>query len=112
VCNCCWLAVCIVVVVLSCIAVVVLCVLSSYVYLLYYVCIAVFTLDAGLLARSQYPESPATGHFDTGYSWCPCAYKQMLRWFPTFQVATTYFSYSPPDLNLVVTDFMFCLHVK
>jgi len=31
-----------------CIVVVVLCVLlSSYVYLLYYVCIAVFTLDAG-----------------------------------------------------------------
>ena len=36
VCNCCWLAVCIVVVVL--------CVLLSYVYLLYYVCIAVFLL--------------------------------------------------------------------
>ena len=31
-----------------------------YVYLLYYVCIAVLTLDAGLLARSQYPECPAT----------------------------------------------------
>jgi len=26
-----------------------------YVYLLYYVCTAVLTLDAGLLARSQYP---------------------------------------------------------
>jgi len=38
---------------LVCIVVVVLCVLSSsYVYLLYCVCIAVFTLDAGLLARS------------------------------------------------------------
>ena len=38
-----------------CIVVVVLCVLlSSYVYLLYYVCIAVFTSDAGMLARSQY----------------------------------------------------------
>jgi hypothetical protein len=23
------------------------------------------SLDAGLLARSQYPESPATGHLDT-----------------------------------------------
>ena len=51
-----------------CIAVVVLSVLLSYVYLLYYVCIAVFTLDAGLLARSQYPEGPATGHLDTGFS--------------------------------------------
>ena len=29
-----------------------------YVYLLYYVCIAVLTLDAGLLARSQYQEGP------------------------------------------------------
>ena len=55
-----------------CIVVVVLCVLSSYVYLLYYVCIAVFTADAGLLARSQYSEGPATGHFDTGFSWFPC----------------------------------------
>jgi len=59
---------------LVCIVVVVLCVLlSSYVYLLYYACIAVFTLDAGLLARSQYSEGPATGHLDTGFSWFPCA---------------------------------------
>ena len=50
-----------------CIVVDVLCVLSSYVYLPYYVCIAVFTLDAGLLARSQYSEGPATGHLDTGF---------------------------------------------
>ena len=28
-----------------------------------------FTLDAGLLARSQYSEGPATGHLDTGLSW-------------------------------------------
>ena len=54
---------------LVCIVVVVLCVLlSSYVYLLYCVCIAVFTLDAGLLARSQYSEGPATGQLDTGFS--------------------------------------------
>ena len=37
-------------------------------YLLYYVCIAVFTLDTGLLARGQYSEGPATGHLDTGFS--------------------------------------------
>jgi hypothetical protein len=61
---------------------------TSYVYLLYYVCIAVLTLDAVLLARSQYPEGPATGHLDTGFSWFPCVYKQMLRWFPRLQVAT------------------------
>ena len=41
--------------------------LSSYVYFLYYVCIAVLTLDAGLMARSQYPEGPATGLLDTGF---------------------------------------------
>ena len=94
------------------------CVLLSYVYLLYYVCIAVFTLAAGLLAISQYSEGPATGHLDTGFSWFPCVYKQMLRWFPRIQVATTCFSCSPPDLNLLVTDFMLrslpyhpsCLH--
>jgi len=63
----------------------VLCVLlSSYVYLLYYVCVAVLTLDAGLLAGSQYPEGPATGHLDTGFSWFPCIYKRMLRRFPKF----------------------------
>ena len=33
-----------------------------YVYLLYYVCTAALNLDAGLLARSQHPEGPATGH--------------------------------------------------
>ena len=71
---CCSCLVCIVVSCLVRIVEVVLCaLLSSYVYLLYYVCIAVFTLDAGLLARSQYPEGPATGNLDTGFSWFPCA---------------------------------------
>ena len=56
------------------IVVAVLCVLlSSYVYSLYYVYIAVFTLDAGLLAINQYSECPATGHLYTGFSWFPCA---------------------------------------
>ena len=79
---------------------------------MYYVCTAVFTLDAVLLAISPYWEGPATGHLDTGFSWFPCAYKQMLRWFPRPQVATTCFSCSLPDLNSVVTNFMFCIHVK
>ena len=111
--TCCILRclVCIVVSYLVCIVVVVLCVLlSSYLYL----CISFFffTLDAGLPARSQYSEGPATGHLDTSFSWFPCVYKQMLRWFPTFQVATTCFSCSPPDINLSVTNFIFCIHVK
>jgi hypothetical protein len=59
-------------------------------------CIVVLTLDAGLLSRSQYPEGPETGHLDTGFSWFPCVYKRMLRWFPSFQVATTCLSCSLP----------------
>jgi hypothetical protein len=84
---------------------------SPYVYLLYGVfvvlCISCicctvgvddFTLDAGLLARSQYSEGPATGHLDTGFSWFPRVFKQVLRWFPIFQVATGY-------VNLVSNQF-------
>jgi len=66
--------VCIVVSRLVSTVVVVLCVLlSPYVYFLYCVCIAVFTLDARLLARSHNSDGPATGHLDTGFSWFPCA---------------------------------------
>ena len=71
-----------------------------------------FTLDTGLPAISQYSEGPATGHLNTGFSWFACVYKQMLRWFSRFQVATTCFSCIPPDLNLLVTNFIFCVHVK
>jgi hypothetical protein len=53
------------------------------------VSIDVFPLDAGLLASSQYSEGPATGHLDKGFSWFPRVFKQMLRWFPTLQVAIT-----------------------
>ena len=88
------------------------CIVVILCYLLYYVSIAVFTLDAGLLARSQYSEGPATDHLDTSFSWFPCVYKQMLRQFPRFQVATTCFSCSSPELNLLVTNFIFRIHVK
>ena len=67
----------------------------------------IHNLVAGMLARSQYSEDPATGPLDTGFSRFPRVYKQMLRWFPTFQVATTCFSCSPPDLNLLDPHFMF-----
>ena len=82
-CTCCKILICLLCFVASfklscvltvCIVVVVLCVLLSYVYLLYCVGIAFFfTLDARRLARSQYSEGPATGHLDTGFSWFPCA---------------------------------------
>ena len=75
-CTCCILRrlVCVVVSCLVCIVVVVLCVLSStYVYLLYCLCVLLFfTLDTGLLVRSQYSEGPATGHLDAGFSRFPC----------------------------------------
>ena len=84
------------------------CTLCVFVVLCVYCC---FTVDDGLLARSQYLEGPVTGHLDTGFSWFVdtgnCVYKRMLRWFPSFQVATTCFSYSPPDLNFPVTFFIF-----
>ena len=75
--SCVYYCSCLVRIVVSCflcIVVVVLCVLlSSYVYLLYYVCIAVFTLIAALLARRQYSEGPATGQLDKGFPRFPCA---------------------------------------
>jgi len=68
-----------------------------------------FTLVAGLMARSQYPEGPATGHLGTGFSWFPCVCKWMLRWFSRLQVATACFSCSPPDLNFLDPYFIFVL---
>ena len=62
VCNCCWVTVCIVVVFLLCCYL--MCICCTVWALLFF-----FTLDAGLLARSQYSEGPATGHLDTGFSW-------------------------------------------
>ena len=78
--------------------------------LFYYVSIAVLrTLVAVLLARSQYPEGPTTNHLSTDFSWFPCVYKRMLRWFPRLQVATACFSCSPPDLNFLHPYIIFML---
>ena len=96
---------------LMCISCILCAFVVSYLYLLYYVCTAILTLDAGLLARIQYPEGPATGHFDTGFSWFPCVYKRMLRWFPSFQVATSCLSCSPPDLNFLVRFFFIFVYM-
>ena len=102
---------CTVCVLLYCVCIVVLCVYCCTVcVLLYYVCIAVLhTLVTGFLARSQYPEGPATGHFGTVFSWFPSVYKRMLRWFPRLQVATACFSCSPSDLNFLDPYFIFML---
>jgi len=57
-----------------------------YVYLLYYVCIAVLTLDARLLTKSQYPEGPVSGHLDTDFflfSLCLQANAEMVPKFPS-----------------------------
>jgi hypothetical protein len=70
-----------------CIVIVVLCVCCYLMCICCTMCVSLFfTSDAGLLARSQYSEGPATGHLDTGFSLFPCVYKQMQRWFPKFQV--------------------------
>jgi len=95
---------------LMCIFVNCICLVCTVVILRVFVILCVhfsFILDAGLLARSHYPEDPATGHLDTGFSWFSCVCKRMLRWFSSFQVATTCFSYSPPDLNFLVTYLIF-----
>jgi len=41
------------------------------------------------------------------FSWFPCVYKRMLRWFPTLQVATACFSCSPPNLHLLDPYFIY-----
>ena len=69
--NCCWFGS---VYSCSCVGVVIL-----RVFVVQCVHCFFFALDAGLLARSQYSEGPATGHLDTGFSCFPCVYKQMLR---------------------------------
>ena len=51
-----------------------------------------FTLNAGLLARSQHSEGPCDRPSRHTFFMVP------LRWFPIFQVATTCFSCSPTDL--------------
>jgi hypothetical protein len=70
---------------LMCIFVNCICLVCIFVILCVFVIRYVYccsTLDAGLLARSQYPECPATSHLDTGFTWFPCVHKRMLRWFP------------------------------
>ena len=82
--------------------VVVLCV-----FVILRMCLLLLYFRCRTAARSQCQEGLATGHLDTGFSWFPCVYKRMLRWFPCFQVAAKCFSYSPPNLNFLVTHLIF-----
>jgi len=59
----------------------------------------------GLLARSQNSEGPATGHLDTGFSWFPFVYKQMLSWFPRFQGCHYMLLMQPSRLKLISNQF-------
>ena len=77
--------------------------LLRYVYYFTMCIVVVHNIAAALLARSQYPEVPVTGDLDTGF---PHVYKQTLRRFPTFQVATTCSPCSPPNLNLLDPYFI------
>jgi len=46
-------------------------------------CVLLFSLlDAGLLARSQYLEGPATGHLYTDISWLPSVHKENVEMVP------------------------------
>jgi hypothetical protein len=82
--------------------------IKTQVIFFFFFCIAVlYTLFAGLLARNQYPEGPATGHLGTGFSWFPCVYKRMLRYFPRLQVVTACFSCSLPELHFLDPYFVF-----
>jgi len=83
------------------------CIFVTSCVLFYCVCFAVLhTLVARLLARSQYPEGPATGRLSTGFSWFPCVYERMLRWFPRLHAAAC-LSCSPPNLHLLDPYFVF-----
>ena len=62
-----------------------------------------FTLVAGLQAKGQYPEGPATGHLGTGFLGFPVSvYKRMLRWFTRLHVATACLSCSPPPSPVLI----------
>ena len=48
-------------------------------------CIAVFTVDAGLQARGQYSEGTVTGHLDTGFSFVSLYLKANAEMVPEIQ---------------------------
>src|SRR5215468_1284994 len=85
-----------------------LCVLVTCILCAVYcnVCIDVVTLDVSV--RKVLRPATSIQVFFLGF---PVSLKQMLRWFPRFQVATTCFSCSPPDVNLVAKQFQVLVYV-
>ena len=61
--------------------------------------IAVFTLDAGPLARCQCQEGPATDHLDTGFvSRFPCVFKANAEVVPKISKMSLHASHVAPPL--------------
>ena len=63
---------CVLLLFLSCVVCIVLDLLCMCCFLMCICCAFFFTLDARLLAKSQYSEGPATGHLYAGFSWFSC----------------------------------------
>ena len=82
---------------------------NSFVYCCTMCVLLSYTLqlpDCWLEVSIRKVQRPA-GHLGTGFSWFPCVYKRMLRWFPRHIVVTACFSCSPPNLNFLVPYFIF-----
>ena len=107
-CVVCIVVSCLVCIVVSCLActVVILCVLYYlYIFVLYMYCCFYFRWLEVSIRKVLRPATSTQVFLGS-----PVSIKQMLRWFPRLQVATTCFSCSPPDLNLLVTNLIFCVY--
>ena len=70
-----------------------------------------FTLDSGLLARSQHLEGPTTGHLDKGFFLVSLGLKPNAEMVSNIPSCHYMLLIWPSRLNLVVTNFIFCIYV-
>ena len=96
---------------LACIVVILCVFVVPYVYLFYYVCIAVLTLDAGLLAKVRIRNVLRPTTSTQVFLGFPVSTSECWDGSPSFQAATTCFSCSPPDLNFLVTFFFIFVYM-